>query len=139
MPEITYKTDLDNVDWVEMKTTLRQDAFDNGRSPEQLKISFENSYAACVAYANNQIVGTARVLSDGVCNAYLVDVWTLSAYRRQGIATTMIQKLLHRLEGQHVYLFTDDVPELYAKVGFVEQPIGMGQVIGTWLVNESSD
>lgn len=138
MPEITYRTDLDNVDWSEMKTTLRQDAFDNGRSPEQLKISFENSYAACVAYANNQIVGTARVLSDGVCNAYLVDVWTLSAYRRQGIATTMIQRLLHRLKGQHVYLFTDNVPELYAKVGFVEQPIGMGQVIGTWLVDESS-
>ncbi|WP_375539700.1 hypothetical protein [Oscillatoria sp. FACHB-1407] len=51
----------------------------------------------------------------------------------------MIQKLLSRLKGQHVYLFTDDVPELYAKLGFVEQPIGMGQVIGTWLVNESSD
>jgi predicted GNAT family acetyltransferase len=139
MPEITYKTGLDNVDWAEMKTTLRQDAFDNGRSPEQLRISFENSYAACVAYDNNQIIGTARVLSDDVCNAYLVDVWTLSTYRRQGIATTMIQKLLHRLKGQHVYLFTDDVPELYTKVGFVEQPIGMGQVIGTWLVNESSD
>lgn len=136
MPEIIYKTDLDNVDWVEMKATLRQDAFDNGRSSEQLKTSFENSYATCIAYVDNRIVGTARVLSDGVCNAYLVDVWTLSTYRRQGIAKTMIQTLLSRLKGQHVYLFTDDVPELYAKLGFVEQPIGMGQVIGTWLVNE---
>lgn len=137
MQEIIYKIDLDNVDWTEMKTTLRQDAFDNGRSPEQLKVSFENSYAACVAYVHNRMVGTARVLSDGVCNAYLVDVWTLSAYRRQGIATTMIQKLLHRLKGQHIYLFTDDVPELYTKLGFIEQPIGMGQVVGTWLVNEA--
>ena len=136
MPEITYKTDLDNVDWVEMKATLRQDAFDNGRSSEQLKTSFENSYATCIAYVDNRIVGTARVLSDGVCNAYIVDVWTLSTYRRQGIATTMIQNLLSRLKGQHVYLFTDELPELYAKLGFVEQPIGMGQVIGTWLVNE---
>jgi predicted GNAT family acetyltransferase len=137
MPEITYKTELDTVDWAEMKATLHQDAFDNGRSPEQLKTSFENSYAACVAYAEHQIVGTAHVLSDGICNAYLVDVWTLSAYRRQGIATTMMQKLLSRLKGQHVYLFTDNVPELYAKLGFVEQPIGMGQVIGTWLVDET--
>ena len=136
MPEIIYKTDLDKVDWAEMKTTLRQDAFDNGRSPEQLKTSFENSYAACVAYANDRIVGTARVLSDSVCNAYLVDIWTLSAYRRRGIATIMVQNLLGRLKGQHVYLFTDDVPELYAKLGFAEQSIGMGQVIGTWLVNE---
>lgn len=139
MPEIVYKTDLVSVDWVEMKVTLCQDSFDNGRSPEQLKTSFENSYAACVAYADNRIIGTARVLSDGVCNAYLVDIWTLSAYRRQGIATKMIQNLLRRLKGQHVYLFTDDVPELYVKLGFTPQPIGMGQVIGTWLVNEAED
>ena len=32
----------------------------------------------------------ARLLSDGVCNAYLVDVWTMSVYRRQGIASRMI-------------------------------------------------
>jgi predicted GNAT family acetyltransferase len=136
MQEIIYKTDLNNVDWAEMKTTLRQDAFDNGRSSEQLKTSFENSYAVCIAYVNDRIVGTARVLSDGVCNAYLVDVWTLRTVRRQGIATTMIQNLLSQLKGQHVYLFTDDYPELYAKLGFVEQSVGMGQVIGTWLVND---
>ena len=137
MVEIVYQTDLQIVDWAAMKTILRQDAFDNGRSPQQLKASFENSYAACVAYANQQLGGTARVLSDGVCNAYLVDVWTLSAYRRQGIASEMIRTLLKQLSGQHVYLFTDEVPELYTKLGFKQQPIGMGQVVGTWLVNQT--
>jgi predicted GNAT family acetyltransferase len=136
MSKVIYKTDLDNVDRTTMKTTLRQDAFDNGRSSEQLKISFKNSYAACVDYVDEQIIGTARVLSDGVCNSYIVDIWTLSAYRRQGIATTMVKILLARLQGQHVYLFTDDVPQFYKKLGFKEQPIGMGQVIGKWLVNE---
>jgi hypothetical protein len=29
------------------------------------------------------VVGMARLLSDGVSNAYLLDVWTMSAYRRQ--------------------------------------------------------
>lgn len=136
MLRVTYKTNLENVDWDEMKATLQADAFDNGRSPEQLQKSFENSYASCIAYADNRIIGTARVLSDGVCNAYVVDVWTLTAYRRQGIARTMMQILLEKLKGQHVYLFTDDVPEFYKKIGFTEQPIGMSQVIGRWLVNE---
>lgn len=81
MSKIIYRSDLDYVDWTEMKTTLRQDNFDNGRSPEQLKTSFKNSYAVCIAYADNRIVRTARALSDGVCNAYLVDIWTQSAYR----------------------------------------------------------
>lgn len=136
MHKVTYKTNLDNVDWAQMKATLQADAFDNGRSPEQLKKSFENSYATCIAYTDNRIIGTARVLSDGVCNAYVVDVWTLTAYRRQGIARTMMQILLDKLKGQHVYLFTDDVPEFYRKIGFSEQHIGMGQVIGRWLVNK---
>lgn len=136
MSKVIYKTDLAGVDWEEMKATLRQDAFDNGRTPEQLKESFENSYATCIAYIDERIVGTARVLSDGVCNAYIVDVWTLSTYRRQGIATIMMESLLSLLQGQHVYLFTNDIPELYAKLGFREQPIGMGKVVGRWLVKE---
>ena len=136
MAEIIYKTNLENIDWTEMKTTLRQDAFDNGRSPEQLKASFENSYAICIAYAEGRMIGTARVLSDGVCNAYLVDVWTLSEFRHRGIASTMIQKLMSQLNGQHVYLQTDDAQELYAKLGFVEQPTGMSKVVGKWVVND---
>ena len=136
MAEIIYKTNLENIDWTEMKTTLRQDAFDNGRSPEQLKTSFENSYAVCIACAEGRMIGTARVLSDGVCNAYLVDVWTLRKFRHRGIASTMIQKLMSQLSGQHVYLQTDDAQELYAKLGFVEQPTGMSKVVGEWLVND---
>lgn len=136
MVNVTYKTDLSQVDWAAMKNTLSQDAFDNGRSPEQLKASFENSYAVCIAYAREQIIGAARVLSDGVCNAYIVDVWTLSSFRRQGIARTMVQTLLHQLKGQHVYLFTDDAVDFYKKLGFVEQPVGLGQVVGNWLVND---
>ena len=137
MSKIIYQTNLDYVDWTEMKTILRQDNFDNGRSHEQLKTSFENSYAVCIAYANNRIIGTARALLDGICNAYLVDIWTKSAYRHQGIATKAIENLLSRLQGQHVYLFTDDAFQLYQKLGFVKQPVGMGKVVGKWLENNN--
>ncbi len=116
MIDVKYKTDLKNVDWAEMKTTLQQDKFDNGRSPEQLKTSFKNSFATCIAYIDNRIIGTARVLSDGVCNAYIVDIWTLSSFRHKGIARTMVQTLLSRLKGQHVYLFTDDAVDFYKKL-----------------------
>jgi len=132
-----YVTDLKQIDWQEMKSTLAADAFDNGRTPEQLQASFENSYATVIAYINAQIVGTARVLSDGVCNAYIVDVWTLTQYRKQGIATAMMKLLLAKLEGQHVYLFTDDSIEFYEKLGFEAQPTGLGTVVGQWLGNNS--
>ncbi|BAZ18073.1 hypothetical protein NIES4071_99550 [Calothrix sp. NIES-4071] len=132
---VTYKSDLSNVDWDEMKTTLNKDAFDNGRTPQQLQVSFQNSYATCIAYIDNRIVGTARVLSDGICNAYIVDVWTFTPYRRQGIASKMITLLMEKLPGQHVSLFTDDALEFYKKQGFTERETCMEKVVGRWLVN----
>ncbi len=133
---ITYKRDLENVDWEEMKATLSQDKFDNGRTPEQLRVSFANSYATCIAYAGDRIIGTARVLSDGVCNAYIVDVWTFSPYRHQGIATTMMRTLLAELQGQHVCLFTDDTIDFYKKLGFTQKETCLELVVGKWLRNQ---
>ena len=132
---ITYKRDLADVDWEEMKATLIKDKFHNGRTTEQLKTSFANSYSTCIAYVDERIIGTARVLSDGVCNAYIVDVWTLTAFRRQGIARKMMEILTDELQGQHVYLFTDDSIDFYKKLGFEKQAIGLAKVIGKWLVN----
>lgn len=133
---IIYKRDLEHVDWAAMKALLQADDFDNGRTPAQLETSFRNSFGTCIAYAGDIIIGTARVLSDGVCNAYVVDVWTLSARRQQGIARTMIDELLADLHGQHVFLFTDDMPEFYKRIGFEERGIGFERVVGTWLVNQ---
>lgn len=136
MTVITYKDDPDGVDWAGMKAALLQDDFDNGRTSAQLETSFKNSAHLCLAYTEGRLVGTARALSDGVCNGYIVDVWTLSAYRRQGIASAMMRRLLDRMAGQHVYLFSDDAADFYKKVGFAERPIGLEVVVGRWLEND---
>ncbi len=130
---ITYRMDLENIDWAALKASLKSDRFDNGRSPEQYERSFRNSYAACIAWDGEKVIGNARALSDGVCNAYIIDVWTHSQYRHRGIATQMMKNLLQRLRGQHVYLFTDDAQEFYRSLGFKEQGTGMGFVVGNWL------
>ena len=136
MGEILYQTELRDVDWARMKSLLTEDDFDNGRTPEQLRESFGNSHVAVVAYDGGEIVGTARALSDGVCNAYVVDVWTRTPYRRRGIARAMLEVLESRLRGQHVYLFTDDAADFYRQLGFHLQGTGMSKVVGTWLSNE---
>jgi len=132
--EISYTRTLDGVNWDELKDALHADDFDNGRTPEQLHQSFANSDAVCFAWAEGRVMGKARVLSDGVCNAYLVDVWTHSAYRKRGIARQMIALLKTELSGQHIYLQADDenLP-FYAKLGFATQPHGLSCVVGRWL------
>ena len=134
--EITYHKTLRDVDWDALKDTLAHDQFDNGRTPPQLQSSFENSRHVVIARAGRRVIGTARALSDGICNAYIVDVWTHAPFRRRGIGRQMMELLLADLTGQHVYLFTDDVAEFYRKCGFEEQPVGLGRVVGRWLCPE---
>ncbi|HRJ40911.1 MAG: GNAT family N-acetyltransferase [Caldilineaceae bacterium] len=134
MMEITYTTDLTGVDWNALKTAVAADDFDNGRTAEQMRISSENSAVNIFAYAGGEIVGTARALSDGVCNAYVVDIWTKTPYRKRGIARRMMEMIGERVPGQHVYLAADEqVRPFYEKLGFTPWDVGMGRVIDHWL------
>jgi ribosomal protein S18 acetylase RimI-like enzyme len=137
MTDITYSLSIDHVDWVELKAALKADDFDNGRTPAQLKRSAENSAINCFAFAGGNVIGTVRALSDSVCNAYIVDVWTQSQFRNRGIAREMMALVAEQLQGQHIYLFTDDAMEFYRKIGFAEQGVGMSKLSGQWLENDS--
>ncbi len=129
---------LEGIDWVLAKADLAADDFDNGRSADALRRSFEQSQHVAFARDGDRVVGMARLLSDGVCNAYLVDVWTASPYRRQGVASAMIRHLLDEVPGQHVGLQTDDAVAFYQALGFVPQPEFWSQVVGSWLDNDAN-
>ena len=51
----------------------------------------------------------------------------------QIIARTMLATLERTLDGQHVYLFADDFPDVYRACGYRERGIGLEKVMGTWL------
>ena len=133
MIDLTLDAQTDRVDWSEAKRLLHEDNFDNGRSAEALRRSFENSQHVVYARADGQLVGMARMLSDGICNAYLLDVWTSSLHRRRGIGSRMVRRLLDEVPGHHVGLQTDDAQRFYQSFEFREQPIFMSTIVGTWL------
>ena len=129
---------FEGIDWARAKADLAADNFDNGRSPEALERSFRQSQHVAFARDGDRLVGMARLLSDGVCNAYLLDVWTASAYRRRGVATAMLRRLLDQVPGQHVGLQTDNAQAFYASLGFRAQPDFWSIVAGTWLENDAN-
>jgi ribosomal protein S18 acetylase RimI-like enzyme len=135
---VTIDSSLDGIDWAQAKADLAADDFDNGRSPEALRASFERSQHVAFARDGGRVVGMARLLSDGVCNAYLLDVWTATPYRRQGVASAMIRRLLEQVPGQHVGLQTDDAQPLYDSLGFQPQPEFWSTVVGDWLDNDDN-
>jgi GNAT superfamily N-acetyltransferase len=134
---IVFSGSIEGINWAALKATLAADHFDNGRTTGQMERSFRNSFCCAIARHGEAVVGTARALSDGVCNAYVVDMWTHSSYRRRGIGRRMLEDLCVRLSGQHVYLFTDDAHEFYTACGFVSRGTGMERVVGKWLENDS--
>jgi ribosomal protein S18 acetylase RimI-like enzyme len=130
--------DCTAVDWVQAKADLIADDFDNGRSADALRRSFESSQHIVFAWAGEQVVGMARLLSDGVCNAYLIDVWTQSEWRRRGIGAAMVSELVAAVPGQHVGFQTDDAIEFYTSLGARRQPEFMSIVSGEWLDNDAN-
>jgi GNAT superfamily N-acetyltransferase len=144
MREIRYSMSTRGIDWTALKHALVTDDFDNGRTPEQYRISHQNSHAVIFAFApdgsgGERIIGNGRILSDGVCNAYLVDIWTASSHRRQGIGSEIVRRLCAAVPGQHVGLFTDDMQPFYAALGFLIRPDFMDKVIGRWLDNDTAE
>ena len=135
---VRIDSSLEGIDWEQAKADLAADSFDNGRSPAALQASFRQSQHVAFARDGDRVVGMARLLSDGVCNAYLVDVWTMSAYRRQGIASALVRRLADSVPGQHVGLQTDDAQPFYSSLGFRPQPEFLSIVSGRWLDNEAN-
>ena len=129
---------LAGVDWVQVTTELIGDDFANGRTPAALRRSFEQSQHVAIARDGPRVVGTARLLSDGVCNAYLLDVWTASSHRRRGIGSAMVRHVIERVPGQHIGLQTDDAAAFYGHLGFRPQPEFLSLVAGFWLDNDGN-
>lgn len=135
---VRFSNSVDDVDWEQAKADLVADEFDNGRSAAALRRSFVQSEHVAFALDGTLTVGMARLLSDGVCNAYLLDVYTRSSHRRQGIASTLVRQLVAAVPGQHVGLQTHAARDLYASLGFRTQPEFMSMVAGTWLDNDAN-
>lgn len=138
MDEVRIDGSLAGVDWDECKRDLGADDFDNGRSARALALAFERSQQVAIARHGTRVVGMARLLSDGVSNAYLLDVWTHSAYRHRGIGRRMVRRLCEAVPGQHVGLQTEDRGDFYRALGFRPQPEFMSSISGKWLDNDAN-
>lgn len=133
---IIYRQDPEGIDFAALRADLISDNFHNGRTTDELQKSFCKSFISVFAMFDSRCIGTARALSDEVCNCYVVDVWTHSDYRRRGIASSMMQLIIDGVPGQHVFLQTDDAQSFYEGLGFAPQPEGMFLISAHWLNRE---
>lgn len=88
---------------------------------DQVEKLLRNSFRVMGAFDDGRIVGLMRALSDGLSDAYLLDMVVSRQYRRQGIASRILQALVGELKQCNIeWIVCISVPGkdgLYAKFG----------------------
>jgi len=95
---------------------------------EQLVQAMAQSWHVIYAYDQEKLVGTGRVVSDGVINAYLCGLGVDPDYRKQGIGTEISRRLAEQCHRSnlHIQFFCEeDLVSYYTKMGFKVFAIGM--------------
>lgn len=99
---------------------FQQTSWANARSLLDLQQMLDRCHFTLGVWDEDQLIGFARVITDDRYRALIDDVVVDSAYRGQGIASAMLDKLLKRM--QHIEaILLDCAPELegfYDRFGF---------------------
>ncbi|MBO9728542.1 MAG: GNAT family N-acetyltransferase [Chitinophaga sp.] len=94
----------------------------------QLMQAMEQSWCVVAAYHGDRLVGTGRIISDGVINGYLCGLGVHKDYRKQGIGTAITHSLIAQGKKHHLHLqfFCEShlVP-YYEKMNFEVFAVGM--------------
>lgn len=93
-----------------------------------IKRLIQGSYYMISAYSNGKLIGNARIISDGVTNAYLCGMGVLEPYRKQGVAAQMLKAIKEKIaaDGLHGQFFCEEsLKEYYEKRGAAYFAMGM--------------
>jgi ribosomal protein S18 acetylase RimI-like enzyme len=116
--QITFSHQISGVDRDALLQLFTRNQM-GGRSRDKLYRAFENSYAVCFAFHENNLVGAGRAISDGEYHAGIYDVAVLPEYQGQGIGREIMGRLLSRLKVWRIVLVADgDNQDFYRKLGF---------------------
>ena len=91
-----------------------------GRSIERVIKSIENSLCFGMYDREDNMLGFARVVTDKVVFAYLMDLFIFESYRGKGLGTKLVKHITEQadLQVRLWFLATADAHGLYEKFGF---------------------
>ncbi len=120
LPEIKISTDKSLLDLSVICQFLKTSYWANKRTEEEIKTSIAHSICFGL-YLDGAQIGFARLLTDRIVFAYLMDVFILEEHRGNGYSKLLLNKILNEPDFQKVgrwVLITKDAHWLYTKLGF---------------------
>ena len=117
---ITVSTDKNKLDVPFVQNFLKDIYWAAGRTIEEVQTTIDASFCFGI-YLDNQHIGFARVVTDYVVFAYLMDVFIDESHRGKGYASVLIDAMMKEPQLQQVKIWrlaTSDAHFLYEKFGF---------------------
>lgn len=117
---ITVSTDKNKLDVPFIQNFLKDIYWAAGRTMEEVQTTIDASFCFGI-YLDDEQIGFARVLTDYVVFAYLMDVFIDENHRGKGYSSLLIKAMMDEPQLQQVKIWrlaTSDAHFLYEKFGF---------------------
>lgn len=117
---ISVSTDKTKLDIPFIQNFLKDIYWAAPRTIEEVQTCIDNSFCFGI-YIDNQQIGFARVITDYVVFAYLMDVFIDEKYRGNGYSSILIDAMMKEPELKEIKIWrlaTTDAHFLYQKFGF---------------------
>lgn len=117
---ITVSTDKNKLDVPFVQNFLKDIYWAAGRTMEEVQTTIDASFCFGI-YLDEQQIGFARVVTDYVVFAYLMDVFIDESHRGKGYGSVLIDAMMMEPQLKQVKIWrlaTSDAHFLYEKFGF---------------------
>jgi GNAT superfamily N-acetyltransferase len=117
---ITVSTDKNKLDVPFIQNFLKDIYWAAGRTMDEVQTTIDASFCFGI-YLDEKQIGFARVVTDYVVFAYLMDVFIDKKYRGNGYSSVLIKAMMNEPQLQQVKIWrlaTSDAHFLYEKFGF---------------------
>lgn len=119
---ITVSTDKTKLNIPFIQNFLKDIYWTAPRTFEEVQIAIDASFCFGI-YLNDKQIGFARVITDYVVFAYVMDVFITEEHRGKGYSSILIETMINEQQLQNVKLWrlaTTDAHFLYEKFGFTK-------------------
>ncbi|UUW10464.1 GNAT family N-acetyltransferase [Flavobacterium plurextorum] len=119
---ITVSTDKTKLNIPFIQNFLKDIYWTAPRTIEEVQIAIDASFCFGI-YLNDKQIGFARVITDYIVFAYVMDVFITEEHRGKGYSSILIETMINEQQLQNVKLWrlaTTDAHFLYEKFGFTK-------------------
>ena len=118
--DIFFSSNKDDMDFEIIYSFIKNSYWGTVRTKEEQRIAMDNTINFGI-FHNKKQIAYARVMTDKVFFAYLLDVFVIKEYQGNGYSKLLIDKILNYTELKNIdkwMLATKDAHEIYTKFGF---------------------